>query len=166
MLPEIDHTQIYSQSERLQLALSHYHSELQDHQANQKKKPIVLQIAKTYGVSEPTLRRHIKNPNQQTRVQAAQNAQLLTPAEEKVLAERLLFLDDCNIPSDREIFYTLAHTLLHRRVPSRELGRDWVNRFLERHHEVKYVYVKTIATSRANAKSWDIMDDFFWKVCK
>ncbi|CUS11287.1 unnamed protein product, partial [Tuber aestivum] len=87
-----------------------------------KKRPVVLQIAKTYGISEATLRRYIKNPHQQTVQQAAENAQVLTCAEESVLVDRLIFLDDCNIPADREIFYQLAHKLLHCRVPNRELG--------------------------------------------
>lgn len=166
-LPILDHDQVYTQSERLELAISHYHSELYQYQVNPSpnNKPVVLQIAKAYGVPESTLRRHIKNPSQQTIEEAAQKAQVLTPAEEKVLVERLIFLDDCNIPADRDTFYSLAHSLLHRRVPNRELGRDWILRFLEWHPEVKYIYVKTIATSRANAKSWDIIDDFFWKVC-
>ena len=79
---------------------------------------MVLQIAKDYGVPESTLRRHIKNPSQSTAKQAAEKTQVLTLAEEKVLVEQLIFLDDCNIPADRETFYSLAHGLLHRRVPS------------------------------------------------
>ena len=88
----------------------------------------------------------------------------MTVAEEAVLVQRLVFLDNANIPADRETFYRLAHALLHRRDPHRELGRDWINRFLERHSDIKYGLAKTIATNRANAQSWDIMDDFFAKV--
>lgn len=58
----------------------------------------------------------------------------------------------------------MAHSLLHRRNPTRQLGRDWINRFIDRHSDIKYVLVKTIATTQANAQSWDIMDDFFAKV--
>lgn len=167
VLPDIDHDQADTQSEQLEIDISHYHSELYQYQVNPSpnNKPVVLQIAKAYGVPESTLRRHIKNPSQQTIEQAAQKAQILTPAEEKFLVERLIFLDDCNIPADRDIFYSLAHSLLRRREPNRELGCDWILGFLEQHPEIKYINVRTIATSRANAKSRDIMDDFFWKVC-
>ena len=43
-------------------------------------------------------------------------------------------------------FYHLAHALLHRRDPHRELERDWITHFLERHSDIKYVLAKTIAT--------------------
>lgn len=106
ILPDIDHSCTYSQSQRLELALSHYYTLLYEYQVDSgfRSKPVVLQIAKAYGVPESTLRRHIKNPSQQTAEQAVQKTQVLTPAEEQVLVERLIFLDDCNIPADRDIF--------------------------------------------------------------
>lgn len=166
-IPTVDHTRIYSPTEKLDLALSHYHAELQQYQHDpiSNKRPIVLRIARAYQVSEATLRRRIKNPMQTAQLAAQGHSnQALTGAEEKALVDRLQFLDDCNIPADRETVYSLAHSLLHRREPDRQLGYCWLGRFLERHPEMKYVYVKTISTSRANAESWDIMDDFFWKV--
>jgi len=48
-------------------------------------------------------------------------------AEEKTLVDRLVFLDDANIPADWETFYRLAHTLLHCHNPSWQVGRDWIN---------------------------------------
>lgn len=161
IFPEVDHTKVYTPAEKLDLALSQYHAELQQHNVNPEanKKPVVLKIARAYQVSEATLRRRIKNPTTST-----EKKQALTPVEEKALIDRLQFLDDCNIPADRETVYSLAHALLHRREPGRVLGQCWLDRFLNRHPEIKYVYVKTISTSRANAESCDIMDDFFWKV--
>jgi len=128
------------------------------------KKTAILRIAKLYGIAETTLRRHIPNPGQCTSEETTQKTQALTVAEKAVLVKRLVFLDDTNIPADRETFYRLAHALLDHRDPNRELGRDWLNRFLERHLDIKYVLAKTIATNRANAQSWDIMDDFYVKV--
>jgi len=160
-LPEVDHTRVYTLAEKLDLAMSHYHAELQQYQVNPQtnKKPLVLKIARAYQVSEATLERRIKNPTPN-----GERVQTLTPVEEKALINRLQFLDNCNIPADRETVYSLAHALLHRREPGRVLGQCWLDRFLNRHPQIKYVYVKTISTSRANAESWDIMDDFFWKV--
>lgn len=79
----------------------------------------------------------------------------MTVAEEAVLVERLLFLDDFNVPVGKTVLYNLAHNLLHRRDPNHILGRGWV-----------YVLAKTIASTRVNAVSWNIMDDFFGKVRK
>jgi hypothetical protein len=133
--------------------------------AHKVKKPNVSRLAKVYGITESMLRRHIKNKDQKTLVETHEEAQVLTVSEEKVLVERLLFLDDFNVPADRDTFYELAHSLLHRRDSSRQLGRDWLHRFLSRHPECRYILVETIDTNRANAESWDIMDDFFGKVC-
>lgn len=165
ILPTIDHNRKYSKHECLVFAMSHYFAELNQHESGDAQKPIVLKIAKMYGVSEPTLRRHLKNPIHQTAMQHHTNMQILTVQEETALVERLLFLDDFNVPASRVTFYQLAETLLHQRLPDRKLGRDWIYRFLERHHECRYVLTKAIATNRANAVSWDVMDDFFWKVC-
>lgn len=82
------------------------------------------------------------------------------------MTKPLLFLVDFNVPASKITFYELADQLLHRRQPGRILGRDWIYRFLERNAECRYVLTKTIAANRANAVSWDVMNDFFWKVRK
>jgi hypothetical protein len=164
-LPIVDNNCSYSKYERLVLALSHYHADLTRHlETSTFPKPVVLQLAKIYGISEPTLRRHIKNPGQKTRKDIDIDKQLLTPGEEQVLVRRLLFLDDFNIPASREQVYELAHAILRQREPDRIIGKDWFYRFLDRHEECRYLLVKSICTSRANAVSWDMMDDFFAKV--
>lgn len=166
-IPEVSHDRDYSKKECLIFAISHYHAELQQNlQEEKSKKPVILRIAAMYGVPESTLRRHIKNPGQKTLDQIHATQQALTVQEEAVLVERLLFLDDFNVAADRVVLYTLAHKLLHEREAQRTLGHDWIYRFLAKHNEIRYVIVKAIATSRANAVSWDMMDDFFGKVCK
>lgn len=165
-LPTISNDKTYTKTERLHIALSYYHQELQMHTQNPPTapKPIILQFAKTYDVNETTLQSHINNRLQKTYEEVNQESQLLTSDEEKVLVERLLFLDDFNIPTSKSQLYELAHTVLHRRLPGRTMGVNWIYRFLKRHHECKYILVKTIATNRANAVTWDMMDDFFAKV--
>ncbi|KAH8144406.1 uncharacterized protein LAJ45_11606 [Morchella importuna] len=166
-LPVVDHSRRYSKYECLMFALSHYYAELRE-----GKTPVVSRIAKLYGVSEATLRRHIKKPNHKTLEEIHQDQQLLTPAEEEALVERLLFLDDFCVPADRTLFYSLANNLLRRRKTTNPdetlptLGKNWIYRFLGRHPECPYVLTKTIGTNRANAYSWDVMDDFFWKLRK
>lgn len=115
------------------------------------------QIAKLFAVPETMLRRHIRTPNQQTvaEVQISCQVLTLTSAEEQVLVERLLFLDDFNIPASKAVLYEMAESLLHKRDPGYRLGKNWIYRFLNRHEECR---------DWANAHSWDVMDDFFWKV--
>jgi hypothetical protein len=165
--PAINHNASYTKYDRLTLALSNYWANFQRYtdEPIPANKPNVSRLAKDYSVTESMLRRHIKHPGQKTSVDTHQDSQVLTVSEEKVLVERLLFLDDFNIPADRDTLYSLAHELLHRRLPGRELGREWMYRFLHRHPDCQYKLVQTIATNRANAESWDIMDDFFGKVC-
>ena len=38
----------------------------------------------------------------------------MTVTEDAVLVERLLFLDDFNVPGDRDTLFNLAHALLHQ----------------------------------------------------
>lgn len=114
--PEIDHSRIYTSRERLTLALSQYYSELQLHAQNQTvaKKPIVLQISKLYSVSESSLRRHICTPNQRTVAEVQASCQILSSAEEGVLVERLLFLDDFNVPASKAMLYEMVESLLQK----------------------------------------------------
>ena len=97
IFPEVDHTKVYTPAEELDLALSQYHAELQQHNVNPEgnRKPVVLKIARAYQVSEATLRRLIKSPTLST-----EKIQVLTPVEEKALIDHLQFLDDCNISAD------------------------------------------------------------------
>ena len=106
----MDHTRVYTPAEKLDLALSHYHAALQQYHVNPEtnKKPVILKIGRAYQVSEATLRWRIKNPTRNR-----ERAQTLTPVEEKALIGRFQFLDDCNVPADRETVYSLAQTLLH-----------------------------------------------------
>jgi hypothetical protein len=165
--PEIDHSSPYSKHDRLMLALSHYYAILYQYKddSTRQRKPNVSKLARDYSITESMLRRHLKNTSLRTLAEAHQDQQVLTVTEEKVLVDRLLFLDDFNVPADRDSLYTLAHALLQKRDPNRQLGRDWMYRFLSRHPQCRYVLVQMIATDRANAESWDIMDDFFGKVC-
>lgn len=171
---EVDHDKSYTKYERIALGLAHYHAELHaytqsitDPDSNPQaiqKKPVVLQIAKMYDIPESTLRRHIKNPASRSVAEANKDKQILSVEEEKVLVERLLFLDDCNIPADKSLVFNLAHKLLHRRNPSRMIGKDWFYSFLARHPECRYLTVKSISTNRANAVNYNSINDFFVKV--
>lgn len=79
---------------------------------------------------EATFRRHGKYPSQRPIAECHADIQMLTVEEETVSVEHLLFLDEFNIAATRVTFYQLAQSLLHRRIPARRLGRDWIYRFL------------------------------------
>jgi hypothetical protein len=49
-----------------------------------------------------------------------------------------------------------------RRIPS----RNWIHYFIQRNSKTKYCFVSRLQKSRANAESWDVMDDFFAKVLR
>lgn len=40
----------------------------------------------------------------------------------------------------------------------------WIHRFETREKEDQYLMIREIATNRANAFTWDIIDDFYAKV--
>lgn len=164
--PPISHNENYSKTGRLVRALSHYHAELENHIQTPENtpKPVMFQFARIYDISETTLRRHIKNPLQKTHHEVNQESQLLTPDEEKAPVERLMSLDDFNIPASKSQLYDLAYQLLHKRKPGTTIGVHWIYRFLARPDQCRYSIVKVIVTNRANAITWDMMDDSFAKV--
>lgn len=167
-MPPICHDEAYTRNQRLVIALSHYYAELQKHTESPTTttKPVILQIAKLYDVSDATLGRHIRNPTQRSQEDVHKEQQVLTPEEETALVERLLLLDDFNVPASKSQLYRLANALLHRREPKKTIGSNWIYRFLSRHEECRYLVVKAIASNRANAVTWNMIDDFFAKVCE
>lgn len=124
--PEIDHSITYLKPDRLTLALSYYHANLRQYQEDSRpsKKPNVSQLTRQYSITESMLQRYINNIDPKTFSESRQELQVMTVTEEAVLVERLLFLDDFNVPGDRDTLFNLAHALLHQRVPDRQLGRD------------------------------------------
>lgn len=119
----------------------------------------------SYNILETLLQQYICTPNQKTLTEIYTDCQIFTSAKEEVPVERLLCLHNCNMPASHNVFHELCHNLLHKHDPGRILRCNWIYYFLERHEAVYYVLTKTIATNHANAQSWDVMDDFFWKVC-
>jgi hypothetical protein len=56
-------------------------------------KPNVTRIAGIFGVAEPTLRKHIKNPKMTIQKEQHEAMQLLSAEEEDELTERVIFMD-------------------------------------------------------------------------
>lgn len=157
----------YSQIQHLQIALAKHAIQKQQYTSgDHNQPPNVAVLARLYGVKEATLRGHIKNPNRMTQAEQHRKQQLLTTEEEHELVQRALFMDDFNVPPEKETFELLALELLQQRKPGyKSLGIHWINRFLKRHKdECKFVFAHQIAQNRANADCWEINNNFFEKV--
>ena len=156
----------YTTDERLRIALTDYHLQKKEYDNGQRRvHPNVAALARLYAVKEPTLRDHIKNPSRKTLSELHSDQQLLSKEEEGELLKRAQFMDDFNIPPDRETLEELALILLRQRHPTCEkIGQRWINRFLQRHREdCKFVTAKQISADRANADCWETNIDFFQK---
>lgn len=170
--PKIDPNRSYTRDERLWIALADYHNQLKAYNMNsfdkKAKKPKVTQIASLYQIPESTLRGHIHHPERKTNTEIHHNQQLLSPSEEDELAQRLLFMDDFNIPATKSDCEKLAlHILKQHKPDATRIGDHWLYRFLQRHNECQFIFTKTMKRNRANAENWEIIDDFCWKVnCK
>jgi len=123
--------------ERLRIALGDYHIQQQEYDNGQRQVcPKVAALARLYAVKEPTLRGHIKNPSRKTLSELHSEQQLLSKEEESELLKRAQFMDDFNIPPDRETLEELALSLIRQRHPTRSrIGQHWIHRFLQRHRQ-------------------------------
>ena len=93
-------------------------------------------IAAAYGVNYGTLRLRVHG----TVNIAAFNAETkgkMTAAEEEVLLELALISADRGFGFDREGLHGMATSLVHARTPEVDLGKNWVDRFIKRHPELK-----------------------------
>lgn len=152
--------------ERMEYALAEFYMNKAAYNAGETKlKPKVARIARIYHIPRKTLNNHLKNPNITTKKVHNESMQVLTPLEETALANRLLFMDQFNVPADRKTLFELAHNLLHEREPERILGKRWIYAFLRRNPACHFVKTKNIERSRYNAaQNWDVLDDFYAKV--
>ena len=91
--------------------------------------------------------------------EARESQQLLTSAEEKALAERIRQMTVTGHPPTRNSIREIAHELRqHLRdginddgiqdVNYAPIGKEWVQRFIKRHPQLKAVYSETIEASR------------------
>ena len=167
MALNFDPDHYYTADERLQIALDDYHIQKQEHDNGQRKvPPNVAPLAHLYAVNGSTLHGYIKNPSRKTLSKLHSKQQLLSRKEESELLKQALFMDDINIPPDRETLEQPALSLIRQRyLGQQRIGQHWIHRFLQRHkHDCKFVFARQISADRANADCWEINVDFFKKV--
>ena len=107
---------------------------------------------------------------------ARESQQLLTSAEEKALAERMPQMAVTGHPPTRNSIHEIAHELRqHLRVGINHdgiqdvnyapIGKEWVQRFIKHHPQLKAVYSETIEASRAKDIIYDAVEKFETSCC-
>src|SRR5437868_13860629 len=119
----------YTADEHLRIVLTDYHVQKKEYDNGQREvPPKVAVLARLYAIKEPTLRGHIKNPLQKTLFELHHDQQLLSKEEESELLKRALFMDDFNLPPDRETLEQLALTLIRQRNSMQtRIGQHWIH---------------------------------------
>ena len=184
--PVLDPNREYTDDERLAFALASWHAkkrEAEKERLTTTKRisdPKAAPIARLYSIDERTLQRHIRGDSKFTRAQQHKSMQRLTEGQETALTNRLLYLDEWNIPADRTQVVILAEAILHscsdvssigtvaenpESSERQTLGKDWFYSFQSRHRDqLKFVSAKNKDKLRCNAEDWHLMNDFYTKV--
>ena len=112
----------------------------------------VARIAALYGVNATTLRRRLAGKTQDYAT-AAQGKQLFTVGEERAIAEHIGMMADCGFPLTHKFLRQMAQVMLNLRAMERKskegnasdphvVGKQWVDRFLERNEGFKTKYIR------------------------
>ena len=131
----------------------------------------LTRIATLYEVNLSTLRRRklgLSLPHSK----AHRDEQLFSPGEEKAIAQHCLMMADHNFPISHALLRNLAQDILNSRSTTvltseshppqpRQIGQDWVDRFLKRNQEIRVKFVRYQERSRlAVTKNIELQHDF------
>lgn len=131
----------------------------------------LTRIATLYEVNLSTLRRR-KLGLTLPPSQAHRHEQLFSPGEEKAIAKHCIMMADHNFPMSHDLLRGLAQDILNSRVlpkpittqhqqQFRQVGEDWVDRFLKRNPEIKTKLVRHQERSRlAISNNLELQRDF------
>ena len=137
-------------------------------------------IAALYGVNATTLRRRIAGKTRDYAT-AARGNQLFTVGEEKAIAEHIGTMADCGFPLTHKLLRQTAQDMLNLRdiqrnkklgdssgtplPPTHIVGKQWVDRFLERNAGFKSTYIRYQERARAAASNdIELQADFLRKL--
>lgn len=101
-------------------------------------KASIMAVAKEYGIARESLRDRV-NGGAQSREGYAHARQRLVPAEEKVLEEYCLKLEEWGCPARISQLRVMAEGLLKAKGDTAPLGKNWPSTFLDRHPNLKSV---------------------------
>ena len=123
-------------------------------------------IAELYGVNRKTLRRRVLGTHQD-RSTAHRGEQLLTPGEERALADYMGIMADVGFPLSHNLLRQIAQDLIDERQGSKPhtIGINWINRFLTRNPGFKKSYLRYQERARAAASNdEELQADFLRKL--
>lgn len=131
----------------------------------------IYATAKALGVSETTLRARVNGRG--TYVDASEDKQLLSKAEETMLVKRCTELTKNGFPPRKRTIEEMAMEIIRRRVRKINdeegmelvhyppIGKDWIRRFLNRHTDLKVKRTRRIDAARIKEVSSEKVTEWF-----
>jgi len=140
---------------RIQQAIKHY---------QKSDKPSLRLSAEKYGIAYSTLRGRLKG--RQARETGHQHRQVLSEYEERSVVRWCEKLDEWGHPARLAVVKGMAEAIVARRVKERELGKNWMSRFLRRHPGLATKLGTRLDRQRVLASDPVVLKDYFKKVWK
>ena len=137
--------------ERLEIAIKEYNQALLTYENSSdplRKKPAIEPIALYYGIVPTTLRRRVAGKSR-SHQEASKSQQRLSPAEEQALKSWILQVEEWGWPPKISLVRHMAKELLIAKGDHKELGRNWINKFLDRHPELQSRFSQPLDKDRA-----------------
>ncbi|KAG7403314.1 hypothetical protein Forpe1208_v016670 [Fusarium oxysporum f. sp. rapae] len=108
----------------------------------------IRHCAKLYGKRESTLRGQLKGA--QTAQKGQESRQLLSPIQEKEIADFLRHEERCGRALSRSELRDLANGIANPDAVGITIGRNWPDRFLKRHTDIKMKSSTHLEAARSN----------------
>lgn len=137
--------------DRLQLALEVY--------KNQQKPVSIRKNARMYGVLRTSLQDKIKA--RRSAKEYHEQYQRLNVLEEKALIDWILRLQAWGWPARVDQVREMARFLLDKKNDKKPLGINWVQKFLDRHPQLKTAFIPPLDKERASAQNRQIFEEWF-----
>ena len=113
-------------------------------------------LAQHYGVSNTTLQNRLKGLTSYRKT-AHESQQLLTHLEEGIIVRRIEDYDDRGIPLRRRHVLQMVYEILKAKGRVAEIGKGWVDRFVNRHSGIQSKVGKSIDKQRALATDVSVL---------
>ena len=139
-----------SKTVRLDQAIAEYNQALLAHQNNPQEnpKPLIQPIALSHGIVPTTLNRRLAGKTHSYQ-EAHTFEQRLSPEEEHALKTWILQMGEWGWPPRVSQVRFMATEMLIAKNDHKELGKNWVAGFLERHEELQSRFSQSLDKERA-----------------
>jgi len=115
-------------------------------------------LAEKLGVSNTTLQNRLKNWTTPRKI-AHESQQLLSHLEEKVIVQRIEDYDDRGIPFRRRHVMQMVYEILKTKGRMPEIGKGWVDQFVQKHPGIQTKVGKCLDKQRALATDISILKE-------